>query len=325
MKAILCRELGPPSSHRLEEVDDPEVGDRDVLIDVHHAGVNFPDLLIMAGKYQMRPDLPFIPGAEGSGIVREVGSAVEHVTVGSRVMFASVVGAFSDTVAVPAHQVTLLPERMDLATGSILVLAYGTSYHALKQRARAQRGESLLVLGAAGGVGIAAVGLGKAMGMRVIAAASTEAKREFALQHGADEAFDYTDGDLRNSIKAMTGGSGVDVVYDPVGGQYSEQAFRSLAWDGRHLVVGFTAGDIPALPLNLPLLKGSSLVGVFWGTWAAKFPAESQQNYAEILAMMGDGALNVPPPTVYPAEEFGSALAEIGDRRVLGKVALQFR
>lgn len=325
MKAILCRELGPPSSHRLEEVDDPEVGDRDVLIDVHHAGVNFPDLLIMAGKYQMRPDLPFIPGAEGSGIVREVGSAVEHVTVGSRVMFASVVGAFSDTVAVPAHQVTRIPERVDLATGSILVLAYGTSYHALKQRARVKRGESLLVLGAAGGVGIAAVGLGKALGMRVIAAASTEAKREFALQHGAGEAFDYTDGDLRNSIKAMTAGSGVDVVYDPVGGQYSEQAFRSLAWDGRHLVVGFTAGDIPALPLNLPLLKGSSLVGVFWGTWAAKFPAESQQNYAEILAMMGDGALNVPPPTVYPAEEFGKALAEIGDRRVLGKVALQFR
>lgn len=324
MRAIVCRELGPPEVHALDELPDPVAGPDQVLIEVHYAGVNFPDLLIMAGQYQVRPELPFTPGAEGAGIVRAVGSDVESVHVGSRVMFASVVGAFSDTVAVPVDQVTVLPEGIELATGSVVALAYGTSYHALKQRARLRRGESMLVLGAAGGVGIAAVGLGAAMGAKVIAAASTPEKRAFALANGADTAFDYTDGDLRAMLKSVAP-NGVDVVYDPVGGAFSEAAFRSLAWDGRHLVVGFTAGDIPALPLNLPLLKGASLVGVFWGAWVARFPEESQRNYQEMFDMIERGELTIPAPKVYPAEEFAAALGEIGGRRVLGKVTLQFR
>lgn len=324
VRAIVCRELGPPEIHALEEIADPDVGPNDVLIDVHYAGVNFPDLLIMAGQYQVRPELPFTPGAEGAGIVRAVGREVESIRVGSRVMFASVVGAFSDTIAVPVGQVTALPDGVDLAAGSVIALAYGTSYHALKQRARLRNGDTLLVLGAAGGVGIAAVGLGSAMGATVIAAASTPAKREFALANGADTAFDYTDGDLRSVLKSVAP-DGVDVVYDPVGGEYSEAAFRSLAWDGRHLVVGFTAGDIPALPLNLPLLKGASLVGVFWGAWVARFPEESQRNYRELFDMINRGELDVPAPKVYPAAEFAAALGEIGGRRVLGKVTLQFR
>ncbi|NNF62872.1 MAG: NADPH:quinone oxidoreductase family protein [Acidimicrobiia bacterium] len=324
MRAIVCRELGPPEIHVIDEIPDPEVAPGDVLIDVHYAGVNFPDLLIMAGQYQVRPDLPFTPGAEGAGIVSAVGRDVQSIQVGSRVMFASVVGAFSDTVAVPAAQVTVLPDGIDLATGSVVALAYGTSYHALKQRARLRSGESMLVLGAAGGVGIAAVGLGAAMGATVIAAASTPAKRQFALANGANTAFDYTDGDLRAQLKSVAP-KGVDVVYDPVGGGYSEAAFRSLAWDGRHLVVGFTAGDIPALPLNLPLLKGASLVGVFWGAWVARFPDESQRNYREMFDMISRGELTIPAPKVYPAEAFAAALGEIGGRRVLGKVTLQFR
>lgn len=237
-------------------------------------------------------------------------------------MFVSVVGAFAESVALPESQVTALPDHVSYETGSVLGMAFGTSYHALKQRAVLQPGETLLVLGAAGGVGIAAVALGAAMGATVLAAASTEEKRLFALDHGADSSLDYTDDGFRSKVKELTKGRGVDVVYDPVGGQYSEQAFRSLAWDGRHLVVGFTAGEIPKLPLNLPLLKAASLVGVFWGAWAARFPEESKANYGEIFSMIEHGEVQVPPPTTWQLDDFAPALDQIAQRRVLGKVAL---
>lgn len=320
---MLCRRLGAPDSNSVEEVREPAPSTGEVLIDVHYAGVNYPDLLVMRGEYQVRPELPFVPGAEGSGVVRAIGEDVTGVDVGDRVMFVSVVGAFAESIVVPEWQVTALPDHLSFELGAVVGMTYGTSYYALKQRARLAEGETLLVLGAAGGVGSAAVALGKSMGATVIAGASSETKRAFATRLGADSVVDYTGDDFRAQLKELTGGRGVDVVYDPVGGAYSELAFRSLGWDGRHLVVGFTAGDIARLPLNLPLLKSASLVGVFWGAWAARSPEESQSNYAEIFSMIESGVLTVPPATTWPLDGFVDALDEVEGRRVLGKVALQ--
>ncbi|MGH2480102.1 MAG: NADPH:quinone oxidoreductase family protein, partial [Ktedonobacteraceae bacterium] len=267
MKAVLCKAYGPPESLVIQEIEALKPGPGLVVIDVKACGINFPDTLIIEGKYQFKPDMPFSPGGEVAGVVKEIGEGVKGVKVGDRVIAFTGWGGFAEEVLVEAAKLIPIPERMDFATASAFVMVYGTSHYALKDRARIKPGETLLVLGAAGGVGLAAVELCKVMGAHVIAAASSEEKLAICREHGADECINYTTEDLKERIKTLTAGKGVDVVYDPVGGNYSEAALRGLAWEGRHLVIGFAAGDIPRIPLNLSLLKGASIVGVFWGSF----------------------------------------------------------
>src|SRR5690242_17761892 len=256
MKAVLCKQFGPPESLVVEELPSPKPGAGEVVVSVKAASLNFPDVLIIQNKYQFKPPLPFSPGSELAGVVKEVGADVRDVRSGDRVMAFTTYGAFAEEVKTEAARLLPLPQAMDFVTGAAFVLTYATSDHALRDRGALQVGETLLVLGAAGGVGLAAVEIGKALGARVIACASSAEKLEVCRSHGADATINYAAEDLRERVKALSDGRGVDVVYDPVGGAYSEPAFRSLGWRGRHLVVGFAAGEIPKLPLNLPLLKG---------------------------------------------------------------------
>ena len=325
MKAVLCKELGPPETLVVEEVPEPVVEPDQVLIDVHACGINFPDVLIIQGKYQVRPELPFSPGAEVSGEVVEVGDEVEDVEVGTRVLAPTSFGGLAERVAVDAGRVVPIPDEMDFVTASGFLLVYGTAYHALKQRAELQSGESLLVLGAAGGVGLATVELGSAMGAKVIAAASTEEKLALAKAHGAELGINYVEEDLKARIKELTDGQGVDVVCDPVGGDYTEAALRGTAWKGRLLVVGFAAGTIPDLPANLPLLKGCSIVGVFWGSFDRRQPRESRQNNRELLEMYVRGEIEPEVSKTYPLERAAEALRTLADREALGKVVVTVR
>ena len=322
MRAVLCKELGPPESLVVENVPSPDMGPKQVLIKVGGCGVNFPDTLIIQGKYQHKPDLPFSPGGEVAGEIIKVGADVADVKVGDRVIAMCGWGGFAEEVAIDADRVFAIPDAMDFVTASAFVLTYGTSYHALKQRAQLQPGETLLVLGAAGGVGLAAVELGKAMGAKVIAAASTAEKLALAKEHGADELINYTEVDLKETLKTMTGGKGVDVVYDPVGGDLLEQAVRATAWYGRVLVIGFASGSIPKLPVNLTLLKGCSVVGVFWGTFTRKQPEDSQQNNRELLQMYLDGKLKPHVSAQFPLEKAADALYMLQNRQAKGKVVV---
>ena len=272
MQAVQCVRLGLPDDLELNALPDPTAGPGEVVIEVHAAPLNFPDVLMIQGKYQMRPDLPFTPGAEVAGIVTAVGEGVKHLQVGERVASFVQLGGFAQQVAAPASATFPLPDGVEFAEGAALPLAYGTSAHALLDRAELKEGQILLVLGASGGVGLAAVQIAKALGARVIAAASSDEKLELCRQNGADDTINYSTQDLRAAIKELTGGKGPDVIYDPVGGKLAEPAFRSIAWGGKYLVVGFAEGEIPALPLNLPLLKGASIVGVFWGEFARRDP-----------------------------------------------------
>lgn len=323
MKALLVETLGRPGSHRIAELPDPVPGEGEVVVDVRAAGINFPDLLVMQGLYQVRPDLPFVPGAEGAGVVTAVGPGVETARVGDEVSFITVTGAFAEKARMP--ETALLPKAPEhsYAEAAAFGLTYATSYYALKQRARLREHETLLVLGAAGGVGSATIELGKAMGARVIAAAGSDAKLQFAKELGADEVINYSNSDLRNELRLLTDGEGVDVVYDPVGGSYAEPAVRSTAWDGRYLVIGFAAGDIPSIPLNLALLKGLSIVGVFWGAWAGREPDANQANFRELLAMVSEGALRPRVTASYPLDDFVAAFTEISSRRATGKTVLE--
>ena len=322
MKAVLCKQLGPPESLVLEEVPDLKPGTGEVVIEVKAAGVNFPDTLIIQGKYQFKPSLPFSPGGEIAGVVKEIGSGVENVKLGDSVIAFTGWGGFAEQVLANAAQLIPIPAGMDFIQASAFVLTYGTSHYALKNRAQLKAGETLLVLGAAGGVGIAAVELGRAMGARVIAAASTDEKLAFCKEHGAAEGINYTTEDLRERLKALTGGDGVDVIYDPVGGTFSEPAIRSLAWGGRFLVVGFAAGDIPKISLNLLLLKGASAIGVFWGSFVAREPALNQAYLAELASMFQSGQLKPAISAVYPFSQAATALNDILQRKVKGKVVL---
>ncbi len=322
MRAVVCTEIGELDNLSLQEIDDLSVESGQVQIEVKAAGINFPDLLTVQGKYQFMPDVPFIPGVELAGVVSKVGDNAPRFSVGDKVIATPPIGAFAEHCVVDEAAVISMSNSMSFEQGAGFALTYGTSYYALKQRANLQPSETLLVLGAAGGVGLAAVQLGKQMGATVIAAASTEEKLDFACAAGADQRINYTTSDLKTKIKDLTDGKGADVIYDPVGGDYSEQAFRSIAWCGRFLVVGFAAGDIPKMPLNLALLKGASLVGVFWGSWAKSFPKESQQNYQEIVAMIDEGKLSLPMSEVYPLVEFSDALKCLSERRAKGKVVL---
>jgi len=322
MRAVLCKRYGPPSDLVVEDVPSPKPGEGQVLVAVHAAGVNFPDTLIIQGKYQFKPDLPFSPGGEVAGVVRDIGPGVTGIRPGDRVIAATTWGGYAEEVVAEAKRIIPMPEGMDFTTAAAFVLTYGTSHHALKDRAALKPGETLLVLGAAGGVGLAAVEIGKAMGARVIAAASSDDKLATCREHGADETINYTSENLRERIKALTDGRGVDVVYDPVGGDYSELALRGMAWGGRFLVVGFAAGKIPSIPLNLTLLKGCAIVGVFWGAFTRNEPRRNEENLQELLAWFKAGKVRPHISASYPLERAADALHDVMDRKVKGKVVL---
>ena len=322
MKALLCRTLGTPDVLAVEDVPSPKAGPRQVVIDVKAAGVNFPDILVVGGKYQFKPPLPFAPGSELAGIVTQVGEGVTTVKPGDAALALVTHGAFAEEALVDADRVVKLPPGTNLEVAAAFMLTYGTSYHALKDRAQLKQGETLLVLGAAGGVGLAAVELGKVMGARVIAAASTDDKLDVCREHGADETLNYSSDDWRDRLKALTQGRGADVVYDPVGGPYSEPALRSTAWGGRFLVIGFAAGDIPKIPLNLTLLKGCSIVGVFWGEFTRRDPEGHAANVRQLFDWLGAGRLKPLVSSRYPLARGVQALEEVMNRRAKGKVVI---
>jgi NADPH:quinone reductase len=311
MRAIRCNQYGPPESLTVETLPDLQPHAGQVVIDVKAASVNFPDVLIIENKYQLKPELPFTPGAEVAGIVRAVGSGVEHLQPGMRVVAYTALGGFAEQVLAPAGACVPLPDQADLAVAAAFTLAYGTSHHAVVDRAALQAGETMLVLGAAGGVGLAAVEIGKALGARVIAAASSDEKLAVCVEHGADATINYARDDLRERIKALTDGKGPDVIYDPVGGVYAEPAFRSIGWRGRYLVVGFANGEIPKLPLNLALLKGASLVGVFWGDFAKREPQRNAAAFKQMIEWMQAGLLRPHISARYALEDTSRALRDI--------------
>ena len=322
MKAILCRQFGPPETLVFEEIPSPKPAAGEAVITMHAASVNFPDVLIIQNKYQFKPPLPFSPGSELAGVVKEVGSEVKHVKPGDKVIAFTAYGAFAEEVKTEAHRLIPLPAGMDFAVGASFLLTYGTSDHALRDRGQLKAGETLLVLGAAGGVGLAAVEIGKALGARVIACASTDDKLAVCKAHGADEAINYSTEDMRERIKALTGGKGVDVIYDAVGGSYTEPAFRSIAWRGRLLVVGFAAGDIPKVPLNLALLKGASIVGVFWGDFARREPKAFAESIGQLGRWYAEGKLKPHVSQTFPLAQAVDALKMMAARQVKGKVVL---
>lgn len=331
MRAILCKSFGPPESLVIEEVPPLEPGPGQVVLDVKACGINFPDLLLIADKYQFKPELPFSPGGEVSGVVKAVGEGVTGIEAGQRVIGSTGWGGFAEEIAVEAGRIIPIPDQMPFEEASAFLMTYGTSHHALKDRAEIRPGESLLVLGAAGGVGLAAVELGKVMGARVIAAASSEDKLDVCREHGADETILYPPGNLdrdqqkalSEEIKRLTGGEGADVVYDPVGASYSEPALRATAWKGRFLVIGFAAGDIPHIPLNLALLKGCQIVGVFWGAFTGREPEKNRANIAELLRWYVEGKIRPHISAVYPFEEYAQALNDLAQRKAKGKVVLK--
>lgn len=322
MKAVLCKSHGMPDTLVVEDVPSPDLSEGQVLISVKACGVNFPDTLIIQGKYQFKPDLPFSPGGEVSGVIKAVGDGVTNVSVGDRVIAFSTWGGFAEELAVDANRLIKMSDKMEFEKASAFILTYGTSYHALKDRANIQPGETLLVLGASGGVGLAAIQLGKAMGARVIAAASTKEKLDVCAANGADELINYSSEDLRARVKEITQGTGVDVIYDPVGGPLSEKALRDMSWRGRFLVVGFAVGEIPKVPLNLALLKGCSIVGVFWGDFTRREPALNDVNNQELMRLFEAGKISPHIHKVYPLTQASEALNELLDKKVSGKVVL---
>ncbi|MFG0411997.1 NADPH:quinone oxidoreductase family protein [Pseudomonas sp. YQ_4] len=325
MKAVLCKTLGPAGNLVLEEVASPLPKNNEILLDVQAAGVNFPDTLIIEGKYQFQPPLPFSPGGEAAGVVAAVGEKAGAFKVGDRVMALTGWGAFAEQVAVPFYNVLPIPASMDFTTAAAFGMTYGTSMHALRQRGQLQAGETLLVLGASGGVGLAAVEIGKAMGARVIAAASNADKLAVAKAAGADELIDYSQASLREEIKRLTNGQGVDVIYDPVGGELFEQAVRGLAWNGRLLVVGFASGTIPQLAANLVLLKGAAVLGVFWGAFAQRQPQDNATNFQQLFAWHAQGKLKPLVSQTYPLAEAGAAIEKLGQRQAVGKLVVLAR
>jgi NADPH:quinone reductase len=323
MKAVLCKSWGLPETLVVEDLPDVMPGPGQIAIDVQAAGVNFPDVLVIQNKYQFKPELPFTPGSELAGVVRAVGEGVTRFKAGDKVLAFVSTGAFAQQIAVPAQAAMPMPPGLDFDTAAAITLTYGTSHHAVVDRAALKAGETMLVLGAAGGVGLAAIEIGKALGARVIAAASTDEKLEVCKAHGADATINYTTQDLREAIKAATDGKGPDVIYDPVGGVYAEPAFRSIAWRGRYLVIGFANGEIPKLPLNLPLLKGASLVGVFWGEFAKREPKSNLAAMQQLMGWMAEGKVKPHISGRYALAETPLALNDMAARKVTGKVVIQ--
>jgi NADPH2:quinone reductase len=322
VKAVLCKAFGPPESLVVEDIPSPIPGPGEVVISVKAASVNFPDVLIIQNKYQFKPALPFSPGSEAAGVVKDVGAGVTSVKPGDRVMAFTTYGAFAEEVKTEARRILPIASGMNDVTAAAFVLAYGTADHALRDRGRLEAGETLLVLGAAGGVGVAAVEIGKAVGARVVACASSDDKLAVCREHGADETINYATGDLRERIKDVTGGKGVDVVFDPVGGGYTELALRSTAWRGRLLVVGFAAGDIPAIPLNIALLKGCSIAGVFWGEFVRREPERFADSMRQLERWYAERKIRPYVSATFPLERAADALRLMADRQVKGKVVL---
>jgi NADPH2:quinone reductase len=322
MRALVCKEYGSLEALRVEDVPSPVAGPGELLIDVAAASVNFPDALIVQGKYQVRPPLPFVPGAEFSGTVVAVGDGVPQSRIGTAIVALPGRGAFAERVVVKANAAFPLENGVDKGAAAALPLTYGTAYHALLDRAQLQPGETLLVLGAGGGVGLAAVELGKIMGATVIAAASTKEKLDAAASRGATHLIDYSSEDLRARLKEITGDKGVDVVCDPVGGPHSEPALRSTSWRGRLLVIGFAAGDIPRIPLNLTLLKGSAIVGVFYGDFMRREPQRGASELVQLLAWLREGRLRPLITRSYALEDAREALTAVYERKVTGKLLI---
>jgi len=322
MHAILCTQWGGPELLALTDIPTPEPGPKQVRIRVAAAGVNFPDVLIIQKKYQVQPTLPFTPGAEIAGTIDAVGADVAHLKPGMQVAALCGTGGFAQQCVVDAALCMPIPPGTPMPLAASLLLAYGTSWHAVRDRGALAAGETMLVLGAAGGVGLAAVQIGKAIGARVIAAAGTPQKLALCQAHGADAVIDYEREDLREALKSITGGKGPDVVFDPVGGRFSEPAFRSIGWRGRYLVIGFADGNVPSLPLNLPLLKGASLVGVFWGEFARREPQRNADGLREVLGWIASGQIRPHISRSYTLAQVPQALADMAARRVTGKVVV---
>ena len=322
MKAVLCKSFGPIDNLTIENIDDLKPLKDEVIIAVRACGLNFPDTLIIQGKYQFKPEFPFSPGGEISGVVKQIGEDVKHLNIGDNVMYGSVFGGFAEEVKAKAKDVFKMPSTMDFITAASSMLTYGTSYHALVNRASLQPGETLLVLGAAGGVGTAAIQIAKALGATVIAAASTDKKLEFCRDNGADYIINYTNEDLKTRIKELTSGKGANVIYDPIGDKFSEPALRSIAWKGRYLVVGFAAGDIPKIPLNLVLLKGCQIIGVFWGAFFKNEPQLNAENFMTIVKWFSEGKLKARIHGEYPLEKAVEAMYAMTNKEVKGKIVL---
>jgi NADPH:quinone reductase len=322
VKAILCSRFGGPEVLEVGEVDEPVAGEDQVVIDVAACAINFPDLLMIQDLYQFKPGLPYVPGSEVAGVIRQTGPGVDTFSVGDRVIGSVSTGGLAERAVLPAGRLVGVPDGISMDQAAGLIYAYGTAHHALRDRAQVQPGESLLVLGAAGGVGLAAVELGRLMGARVIAAASTHEKLALCRKRGADETINYAVEDLKARVRELTGGAGADVVYDPVGGAYSEPAVRSTAWAGRYLVIGFAAGDIPRVPLNLPLLRGCSIVGVFWGAFVGRNPDGLRRTVAQLAEWWRSGELAPHVFHNYPLERTADAFRDLAERRVLGKVVI---
>ncbi len=322
MKAIICHKLGGPQLLKYQEIGSPSISPKEVKVQIKACSVNFPDTLIIQGKYQLKPELPFSPGSDIAGTIIEVGSEVKGFSTGDHIIGFIPYGGFAEEVAVHYKSIFPKPPQMDFDLASSFMLAYGTSYHALKDRAQLKAEETLVVLGASGGVGLAAVEIAKSIGARVIACASTDEKLGICREHGADEIINYNEEDLKSRIKELTDGKGADVIYDPVGGHYTEQALRACAWNGRLLVVGFTAGEIPKIPINLPLLKGCSIMGVFWGSFAQRNPSKNMQNSMELFQLLQNGKLKPRIDKRFKLEDAPKALSYMMDRKVKGKIVI---
>ncbi len=323
MKALLCTRYGTPDDLEFADIAEPKAGPGEAVVKIHAAALNFFDTLIIAGKYQFKPAPPFSPAAEFAGTVESVGAGVTSFEAGDRVLGYMIYGAARERVAVSTNKLIKIPDSLDFDRAAGVCITYGTTFHALKDRAALKRGESLAVLGAAGGVGLAAIELGKIMGAHVIACASSDEKLAFARKHGADEGINYASDDLKEALRRVTDGRGADVIYDPVGGPYTEPALRSIAWQGRFLVVGFAAGDIPKLPLNLVLLKGCNVLGVFWGGFIERDPEGHRANTQQLLEWCVQGKISSHVHATYPLKDGVAALKAIAARQVMGKVILR--
>ena len=323
MRALVCEAYGPPESLQLKDIDKPPVGAGQVRVAIKSAAINFPDVLVIAGQYQVKTPPPFVPGSEASGTVESVGDGVSQFSVGDEVIVVPTGGAFAEYCVADQHFVMPKPKALDFSAAAGFTITYGTSYHALADCAALQAGETLLVLGAAGGVGIAAVEIAKTMGAKVIAAASSDEKLAFAKQAGADEVINYTNQPLKETVKELTGGQGADVVYDPVGGELAQQALKALAWHGRYLVIGFASGEIPKFPANLALLKEAKICGVWWGTWVQKHPQAHFKNTKALFSLIEKGELKPVVTEQFALEDFVNAFSAITERQAKGKVILR--
>jgi NADPH2:quinone reductase len=323
MKAVLCTHFGPPEELDYADIPAPTAGAGEAVVDIKAAALNFFDLLIIAGKYQHKPPFPFSPAAEFAGVVESVGTGVTAFAPGDRVMGWTGWGAARQSLATSVSNLVKLPANLDFERAAGLTVTYATTLYGLRDRGKLKSGETLVVLGASGGTGLAAVEIGKLMGARVVACASSEEKLAFAKAHGADETVNYAKEDLRDALKRLGGKDGIDVVYDPVGGAYAEPALRSLGWEGRYLVVGFAAGDIPKIPLNLVLLKSCDIRGVLWGAWSQRDPQGQRALMNDIVRWCADGKLSAHVHAVYPLAETATALKAIADRKVMGKIVLR--